>query len=91
MRPVYVLLEPAISSPYQWERWPVEDDEDEYEEPVLLEVDACGLTLLPDLATLEIPHYVWVRPEGHRLVGTRQLLEAYGRSHSRSAGVRSLR
>ena len=51
IRPVYLLLEPAISSTYQWERWPVEEDEDDHDEPVLLEVDARGLRLLPDLAT----------------------------------------
>src|SRR5207244_9772691 len=46
--------------PINGTRW----DADEDEEPVVLEVDACGLMLLPDLATLEIPHYVWTRPEG---------------------------
>jgi hypothetical protein len=52
IRPVYLLLEPAISSTYEWA---VEDDKEEDVEPVLLEVDARGLTVVPDLATLEIP------------------------------------
>jgi len=51
-----------VSSTYRWHVFGEGEEEDE--EPVVLEVDARGLTLLPDLGTLEEPHRAWVRPEG---------------------------
>lgn len=59
-RPIYLLAEPAVPEGYEWER-PGEEDP---ETPVLLAVDASGLRLLPDLCTLQLPHYVGIGADG---------------------------
>jgi hypothetical protein len=59
-RPVYLLTEKSIPRTYGWER----HDQEEPDTTVLLEVDATGLRLLPDLVTFENPHHVLVLPDG---------------------------
>jgi hypothetical protein len=60
VRPIYLLTEPSISDTFTWHR----RDADHPDEPVLLQVNARGLRLLPDLEMFVNPHFVWVKEDG---------------------------